>query len=31
LPRRQVAVPLMEWLDAQGITVRLPDDTRRLR
>ena len=27
---RRVAVPLVEWLDAQGITVRLPDDTRRL-
>jgi len=28
---RRVAVPLMEWLDAQGITARLPDSTRRLR
>jgi selenocysteine-specific elongation factor len=28
---RRVAVPLMEWLDAQGFTVRLPDNTRRLR
>ena len=28
---RRVAVPLMEWLDRQGITVRLPDNTRRLR
>jgi selenocysteine-specific elongation factor len=28
---RRVAVPLMEWLDAQGVTVRLPDHTRRLR
>jgi len=28
---RRVAVPLMEWLDAQGITTRLPDNTRRLR
>ena len=28
---RRVAVPLAEWLDAQGITVRLPDNTRRLR
>ncbi|MDK3256819.1 selenocysteine-specific translation elongation factor [Blastococcus capsensis] len=27
---RRVAVPLMEWLDAQGVTVRLPDNTRRL-
>jgi selenocysteine-specific elongation factor len=27
---RRVAVPLMEWLDGQGVTVRLPDDTRRL-
>jgi selenocysteine-specific elongation factor len=27
---RRVAVPLMEWLDGQGITVRLPDSTRRL-
>jgi selenocysteine-specific elongation factor len=28
---RRVAVPLMEWLDAQGVTVRLPDASRRLR
>jgi selenocysteine-specific elongation factor len=28
---RRVAVPLMEWLDGQGVTVRLPDNTRRLR
>jgi selenocysteine-specific elongation factor len=28
---RRVAVPLMEWLDARGVTVRLPDNTRRLR
>jgi selenocysteine-specific elongation factor len=28
---RRVAVPLMEWLDSQGVTVRLPDSTRRLR
>ncbi|SDO18103.1 selenocysteine-specific translation elongation factor [Geodermatophilus sp. DSM 45219] len=28
---RRVAVPLMEWLDARGVTERLPDDTRRLR
>jgi selenocysteine-specific elongation factor len=28
---RRVAVPLMEWLDAQGVTSRLPDNTRRLR
>ena len=28
---RRVAVPLMEWLDAQGVTERLPDTTRRLR
>jgi selenocysteine-specific elongation factor len=28
---RRVAVPLMEWLDTQGVTVRLPDTTRRLR
>jgi selenocysteine-specific elongation factor len=28
---RRVAVPLMEWLDARGITVRLPDNSRRLR
>jgi selenocysteine-specific elongation factor len=27
---RRVAVPLAEWLDAHGVTVRLPDDTRRL-
>jgi selenocysteine-specific elongation factor len=28
---RRVAVPLMEWLDARGVTERLPDSTRRLR
>ncbi|WP_324278207.1 selenocysteine-specific translation elongation factor [Blastococcus brunescens] len=28
---RRVAVPLAEWLDAQAVTVRLPDNTRRLR
>ncbi|WP_233517786.1 selenocysteine-specific translation elongation factor [Geodermatophilus marinus] len=28
---RRVAVPLMEWLDARGVTQRLPDSTRRLR
>jgi selenocysteine-specific elongation factor len=28
---RRVAVPLAEWLDAQGVTARLPDNTRRLR
>jgi selenocysteine-specific elongation factor len=28
---RRVAVPLMEWLDAQGITARQADNTRRLR
>jgi len=28
---RRVAVPLMEWLDAQQITERLPDNSRRLR
>ncbi|SOE02166.1 selenocysteine-specific translation elongation factor [Blastococcus haudaquaticus] len=28
---RRVAVPLAEWLDARGVTERLPDDTRRLR
>ena len=28
---RRVAVPLAEWLDGQGVTVRLPDNTRRLR
>jgi selenocysteine-specific elongation factor len=28
---RRVAVPLMEWLDAQGVTVRQADNTRRLR
>jgi selenocysteine-specific elongation factor len=27
---RRVAVPLAEWLDARGITVRQPDNTRRL-
>ncbi|MGY1836209.1 selenocysteine-specific translation elongation factor [Blastococcus sp. SYSU DS0510] len=28
---RRVAVPLMEWLDTRQVTVRLPDNTRRLR
>jgi selenocysteine-specific elongation factor len=28
---RRVAVPLAEWLDARGVTVRLPDNTRVLR
>ncbi|MDP9428190.1 MAG: SelB C-terminal domain-containing protein, partial [Actinomycetota bacterium] len=28
---RRVAVPLMEWLDARGVTERLPDNTRWLR
>jgi selenocysteine-specific elongation factor len=28
---RRVAVPLAEWLDAHDVTVRLPDNTRRLR
>ena len=28
---RRVAVPLMEWLDAEDVTVRLEDNTRRLR
>ena len=28
---RRVAVPLAEWLDARGVTERLPDTTRRLR
>jgi selenocysteine-specific elongation factor len=28
---RRVAVPLLEWLDARGITERLPDSSRRLR
>jgi selenocysteine-specific elongation factor len=28
---RRVAVPLAEELDARGVTVRLPDGTRRLR
>jgi selenocysteine-specific elongation factor len=28
---RRVAVPLAEWLDARGVTVALPDRTRRLR
>ncbi|MGY1673827.1 selenocysteine-specific translation elongation factor [Geodermatophilus sp. SYSU D00710] len=28
---RRVAVPLAEWLDARGVTDRLPDATRRLR
>ncbi|SSC22061.1 selenocysteine-specific translation elongation factor SelB, partial [Klenkia terrae] len=28
---RRVAVPLAEWLDARGVTVALPDRTRRMR
>ncbi|WP_448624588.1 selenocysteine-specific translation elongation factor [Geodermatophilus sp. URMC 64] len=28
---RRVAVPLAEWLDARGVTERLPDAGRRLR
>jgi selenocysteine-specific elongation factor len=28
---RRVAVPLAEWLDARGVTERLPDASRRLR
>jgi selenocysteine-specific elongation factor len=28
---RRVAVPLAEWLDTRGVTVRLPNNTRRLR
>jgi selenocysteine-specific elongation factor len=28
---RRVAVPLAEWLDARGVTQRLPDNSRRLR
>jgi selenocysteine-specific elongation factor len=28
---RRVALPLAEWLDRRGVTVRLPDNTRRLR
>jgi selenocysteine-specific elongation factor len=28
---RRVAVPLMEWLDARGVTVRQPDNSRRVR
>jgi selenocysteine-specific elongation factor len=28
---RRVAVPLAEWLDARGVTVRQPDNSRRLR
>jgi selenocysteine-specific elongation factor len=28
---RRVAVPLAEWLDARGVTERLPDNSRRLR
>jgi selenocysteine-specific elongation factor len=28
---RRVAVPLLEWLDAHGITLRQPDNFRRLR
>ncbi|MBA3339885.1 MAG: selenocysteine-specific translation elongation factor [Geodermatophilaceae bacterium] len=28
---RRVALPLLQWLDAAGVTLRLPDDRRRLR
>lgn len=28
---RRVALPLLRWLDAAGITVRLPDDRRQVR
>jgi len=28
---RRVVLPLLQWLDAAGVTVRLPDDRRRLR
>jgi selenocysteine-specific elongation factor len=28
---RRVAVPLAEWLDARGVTQRMPDGSRRLR
>jgi selenocysteine-specific elongation factor len=28
---RRVAIPLLEWLDRQGITRRLPDDRRTMR
>jgi selenocysteine-specific elongation factor len=28
---RRVAVPLMEWLDARGVTARQPDNTRRVQ
>jgi selenocysteine-specific elongation factor len=28
---RRVAIPLLEYLDRAGVTVRLPDDRRRLR
>ncbi len=28
---RRVALPLLQWLDAAGATVRLPDDRRQLR
>ena len=27
---RRVALPVLQWLDAAGVTVRLPDDRRRL-
>jgi selenocysteine-specific elongation factor len=27
---RRVALPLLQWLDAAGLTQRLPDDRRRL-
>jgi selenocysteine-specific elongation factor len=28
---RRVVIPLLEWLDRQGITRRLPDDRRTMR
>jgi selenocysteine-specific elongation factor len=28
---RRVVIPLLEWLDRQGITRRLPDDRRTVR
>lgn len=28
---RRVALPLLQWLDAAGVTQRLPDDRRQLR
>jgi selenocysteine-specific elongation factor len=28
---RRVVIPLLEWLDREGVTRRLPDDRRTMR